>query len=752
MSISVITLILASGAIIINDVSRFRDEMSEDLTVLAQIIGTNSAAAIAFDNSADAEEILSALSSQNHIRAARIYTSDGALFAEYGTEAVRHAPESYFGGSKFQFKRNRLDLFHEIILDDQKVGTVYIQSDLKELNSALTQYLVIIAVVLTLSILAAFFLTALLQKVISRPILDLAQTVEIVSNEQDFSVRANKQSEDEIGFLTERFNDMLTQIQERDTALQNAHSEVGKQAEKLRRELHERTRVEAALRQSEEKLLDLFDHAPDTYMILDPDGIIISINKNGTIELGYKLEAIAGKSLLELAAPDDQSRLESALRRIRVAGEVPKNIESRLITQSGDELWVSIEFSLLRGEDGQLQSIRIICRDMTERKKLRQALERARRLESAGKIAGQIAHDFNNLLGPLAAYPKLVKEDLPADHPVIEMLDEMENAAEKIAEINQQLLSLGRRGHYNMEPMDLNLLVEKVILSQRLSHAVEVRNELSEELMMIKGGSAQLMRVFYNLITNAAEAMKFKGTLTIRSTNLYLENPMPGYEKVEPGQYVRIDIIDSGNGMSSQVIDKIFDPFFTTKTMDRMRGSGLGLSIVHGVVEDHQGYITVESFVGKGTTFSLYFPATRDVVTEVEEVDETVIGGNESILIVDDDPMQRKVTIQLLKRLGYQANSVISGEQAIEFVRNNPQDLLILDMAMDGMDGAETFRQIRDFHPEQKAIVLSGFAMTKRVEEAINLGAGKFISKPISYVHLAKAVRDELDGVVVVPK
>lgn len=176
-----------------------------------------------------------------------------------------------------------------------------------------------------------------------------------------------------------------------------------------------------------------------------------------------------------------------------------------------------------------------------------------------------------------------------------------------------------------------------------------------------------------------------------------------------------------------------------------MRGSGLGLSVVHGIIEDHKAYITVESRVGKGTTFSIYFPAARDVTVEESKTLEKAKGGTESILIVDDDPIQRRVTGQLLKRLGYKIRTAKSGEQAVELVTIHPQDLLILDMVMDGIDGTETYRQILSFQPRQKAIVLSGYAMSKRVRQAMRLGAGGFISKPISLQALASAVRDELD-------
>jgi len=746
MTISITTLFLASGAIILNDLKNFREDLSRDLGTLAAIVGTNSAAALTFDDPSDAHRVLAGLSAKKHIRAACIFRQDGTLFTRYdGPKRATEIPQSYLGGNAYTLKSNRIDLFRDIILDGQRVGSVFIQSDLGEFHSKLKQYAFILISVLSVAVLAAFLLTSKLQKIITQPILDLARTARQVSEERDYSIRTSKQSEDEIGFLTDSFNTMLTQIQERDTALQTAHGKVEKQAAKLRKELRRRNRVEAALRESETRLRDLFDNAPDTYIILEPDGRIINFNRRGSQVLGYLFADIVTTSIFDIVSEKDHDDVDRALLRIRNFGEVPKSIEVRLIAKDKSTVWVSNEFSLLKDEDGTLQSVRVICRDITKRKKMQDALDRARRLEAAGRIAGQIAHDFNNLLGPLAAYPKLIRDDLPPNLPVVEMVDEMESAATQIAEINQQLLSLGRRGHYQTEPVDLNTIVENVLVSQRIQGKLKIEKNLAEDLFLIEGGEAQLTRAITNLVVNAAEAMGGNGILRIETANIYLENPLPGYDRIVPGEYGRLDIADNGNGIPMDILDKIFDPFFTTKRMDKMRGSGLGLSVVHGVVEDHKGYMTVESQVGAGTTFSLFFRATRDLQIEASDVLEEVAGGTESILIVDDDSVQRRVASQLLKRLGYQIHCVTSGEQAVHYIKDHPQDLVILDMVMEGIDGTETLKQIMHITPDQKAILLSGFAISKRVEEAMELGAGAFLSKPVSYTQLAKVVREELD-------
>ncbi len=387
----------------------------------------------------------------------------------------------------------------------------------------------------------------------------------------------------------------------------------------------------------------------------------------------------------------------------------------------------------------------LILRDITEQTRLKKELERAHRLETAGRMASQIAHDFNNLLAPLTAYPTLIREGLPPGHSVLEFVDEMEHTACRIAEINQQLLTLGRRGLVNLHTLDLEELVDSALVSQSLPETMSVARDFSSESLYVRGEAAQLHRALTNLIANACEAMKGEGTLTIRTRSIYLTEQLTGYARVEAGEYVRLDVGDSGVGMEQEILDRIFDPFFTTKSMDRKRGSGLGLSVVHGVVEDHKGYVTLASEPGIGTTFSIYFPATTAERVNSRTQYELPTGHGEKLLVVDDDPVHRNVTRHLLEWLGYDVKLAASGEEAIRLFRNGEKDLVVLDMILNGIDGAETYRQILDVNKSQKAIILSAYAMSPRIDYALQLGASTFVQKPIIPRNLANAVRNVLD-------
>ncbi len=506
------------------------------------------------------------------------------------------------------------------------------------------------------------------------------------------------------------------------------------------RDLSESRRAERALRESEARYRALLERIPDGVYRFTPDGTFRAANTALARMLGY-----AGpEELLMVNVGCDLffSAEEWAATRRHLDETGGEPCTYRMRRKDGRAIWVEDHGRRVVDVDGCV-CYEGVLRDISERRRLEEELARAQRLETAGRVAGQIAHDFNNLLSPLAAYPALIREELPPGHPVLELIEEMEFTANKIAEINQQLLALGRRWHYITEPIDLNDLVQKVLLAQNLPDEVEIREELCSNLLLIKGGPAQLTRALINLIVNAKEAMRAGGVLTVRTANVYLEEALRGYKTVKPGEYVKLEIQDTGFGIPEDILDKIFDPFFTTKKADRERGSGLGLSVVYNIVEDHHGYITVDSTVGQGATFTLYFPVTREL--ELNETVEKVEGGDEAVLIVDDDPIQRRVATELLQRLGYQTHSVRSGEEAVEYVRRHPQDLLVLDMVMEGIDGTETYRRILEFKKEQRAIVLSGYAMSQRVEEALKLGAGAFITKPVTLYVLAKAVRKELD-------
>lgn len=507
------------------------------------------------------------------------------------------------------------------------------------------------------------------------------------------------------------------------------------------REITSRKMTEAALLESEKKYRMVVGSSNEAIFIVQNDHIKF-FNATALKLTGYRGKDLTSRPYLKLFHPQDREFVAEKHSK-RISGKSSRLDSLRIIDKRGKVKWVELTSTISewRGEPAYLWFLK----DITEQKCLQEELARVQRLETAGRVAGQIAHDFNNLLSPLAAYPVLIREQLPEGHPTLEMLHEMEDSAKKIAEINQQLLALGRRGHYAMEPIDFHELLHGILILGKFPKEIVIKEVFTPDIFLVKGGAAQLTRALTNLINNAVEAMNNQGVLTVKTENTYLDIPLKGYQTIDRGEYVKLSISDTGAGIRPEILDNIFDPFFTTKKMDRRRGSGLGLSIVHGIVEDHNGYIQVDSKPGKGTTFSLYFPVNKAVDRKILMSEVKSASGDERILIVDDDPIQRRVAGQLLRRLGYRVQVVSSGETAVTHLKKRHYDLLIVDMVMDGIDGVEAYKRILEFEPKQKAIILSGYAMSNRVQTAIKLGAGSFVTKPISQKVLANAVRKELD-------
>ncbi len=509
-------------------------------------------------------------------------------------------------------------------------------------------------------------------------------------------------------------------------------------------DITDRKKSEQKLRASQEMFRALTENSPDIIIRFGKDLRPLYVNPAIEKYTGFKPEEIVGTTSTELGfSKEFSSRLERRLVQVFETGEAYAG-EYEIETAKGKFIFdwrVIPEFS----SEGKVKTVISTNRDITEMKRLQEFTQRAMRLETAGRIAGQVAHDFNNLLGPLMAYPDLIKDEFAPDHPMLSLLDDMKKATEQIADINQQLLTLGRRGHYKQEVLDINDIVNQAVNRIfPMPQTLIIDLELSPNVMNIKGGPAQILRAVSNLIANARDAMQDVGHLLIATENAYIDEIAGRFGRVPRGEYVKLTIADTGTGIDPEALPKIFDPFFTTKSSSRKKGSGLGLSVVHAVMEDHGGYIDFDSVPGEGTSIFLYFPITRE--SKTAGISDQISGGSEKILIVDDDRVQREVCQKLLEKLGYQTKLAESGVVALEMLRKEQFDLLLLDMVMPGgLDGSETYEKALEINPGQKAIIISGFAESDRVNKALDMGAGDFIRKPLTLKSIASAVRAELD-------
>jgi len=388
-----------------------------------------------------------------------------------------------------------------------------------------------------------------------------------------------------------------------------------------------------------------------------------------------------------------------------------------------------------------------------DRTRLADQLKQAEKMEAVGSMAAGVAHDLNNILSGLVSYPDLLLLDLPGESPLRQPILTMKKSGEKAAAMVQDLLTLARRGVTHKEVVNPNDVLSEYLdspeftnLEQQHPH-VRFTVDLTADLLNVLVSPVHLLKAVMNLTSNAAEALLVNGEVVIKTRNRSLDQPINRHEPIAAGDYITIQVYDSGVGIAEQDLESIFEPFYTKKQLGRS-GTGLGMTVVWSTIKDADGYIDVESKEGYGTTFTLYLPANRQpaMLTESPVLFESM-HGTERVLVVDDLAEQREIANAMLGKLGYSVTAVPSGEAALDYLKENEADIVVLDMIMDpGIDGCETYRRILEHRPQQKAVIASGYSESKRVREAQRIGAGAYIKKPYTLEKIALAVREALDG------
>jgi len=476
------------------------------------------------------------------------------------------------------------------------------------------------------------------------------------------------------------------------------------------RDLTERIQAEEAVKESEEKYRTILESIEDGYYEVDITGNLTFFNDPLCKMTGYTKDELMGMNNRQYTDKDTAKRLYQIFNKVYATGKPIKGFEYEIIVEKyGTRKHVESSVSLIRDRKGQPIGFRGIIRDIDERKlaeeekkRLEAKLQQARKMEAIGTLAGGVAHDLNNILSGLVSYPELLLMDVPEDSPFRKPILTIQKSGQKAATIVQDLLTLARRGVAITDIVNLNDIIADYLRSpeneklKSFHPNVQFEINLEADLLNIVGSFVHLSKTVMNLVSNAAESMSGRGKIFISTENRYIDSPVRGYDDVKGGDYVTLTVSDTGIGISSEDMGRIFDPFYTKKVMGRS-GTGLGMAVVWGTVEDHKGYIDVQSTEGKGTTFTLYFPVTRQELAKDKSLlsIEGYMGKGESILVVDDVEEQREIASAILKKLGYSVTSVSSGEEAVDYMKNNPADLLVLDMIMDpGIDGLETYKRI----------------------------------------------------------
>ncbi len=516
------------------------------------------------------------------------------------------------------------------------------------------------------------------------------------------------------------------------------------------------------VKENERKYRELVENANSIILRIDTTGHINFLNEFAQKLLGYSEIELLGKSILDtISEPTEDARenFRALVSDISLDPEKRVAREEEVRTRENRKLWITWTYKPIFSPDGKLTEILCIGNDVTElkaaekaRQELSLRLQRAEKMEAIGTLAGGVAHDLNNILAGLVSYPELLLMQLPEGSSLEKPLMTIQKSGEKAARIVQDLLTLARRGVAVTEVVDVNAIVSDYLSSPEFRDleqhhpGVSVETRLEEELLSVKGSPVHLSKTLMNLVSNAAEAMPDGGTIAIRTCNAYVDAASPLSHHLKEGDYILLTVSDTGIGISRDDMSRIFEPFYTKKVMGRS-GTGLGMAVVWGTIQDHDGYIDIDSREGEGTTFSIYLPATREKPLDMEQgfsVGE-YRGKGESILVVDDMEDQREIAASMLTQLGYRVSAVSSGEAAVKYLRSHDVDLIVLDMIMvPGIDGLETYRRILKIRPGQKAIIVSGFSESKRVKEAQRLGVGTYVKKPYLLKNIATAVGTEL--------
>ena len=509
--------------------------------------------------------------------------------------------------------------------------------------------------------------------------------------------------------------------------------------------------TEQALIRSETLYRTLFEGVINPITLMDRDGVVIMINKTGAKNLSLTPDECVGKSIFDLV-PDIDDTFHEIYRQVIDTGvEVTKEY---FVEFSSGPRWFWSVHQPVQDENSGRYALLVISYDITERKRaeeekaaLQDQLQQSQKMEAIGRLAGGVAHDFNNLLTGIMGYTSLMQVNLEPDDPHAETTGKIITICNRARDLTMNLLGFARKGKFHMQRLDLNELIREVkdILKQTISKRITIKTLRTKNLSSIEGDTGQISQILMNLCINAADAMGNAGTLTIAARDAVIEQDQ--HADLEPGHYVELSVADTGCGMDPENIARAFESFFTTK--DQGKGTGLGLSMVYGTVKSHGGTVKLDSELRQGTTVTILFPALdsdSDVATPEAEKQKAMTIGQGTILVVDDEELVRTTTARLLEKMGYKVLQAVDGEDAVRAYKEKSDEitLVLLDMAMPVMDGADTFHELKGIDPEVRVLIFSGYSAGATTNGLMDEGAVGFIQKPFLPDKLADAVAKAL--------
>jgi len=509
-------------------------------------------------------------------------------------------------------------------------------------------------------------------------------------------------------------------------------------------DITKRKKAEQALYQSEYKFRSLFDLTPHAISVTElKTGRIIDVNNEFCHLMKYSKEEIIGKTVNEINLYSKEER-EIFLKKLLTKNEI-QGLDMDFFIKDGSVVNTFVFAKVIQFENMKVILAEFI--DVTERRQLEAQLKHAQKMEGIGTLAGGIAHDFNNILMGIQGNSNLMLFDIKPDHPHFEKLVSIEKLIENGTYLTKQLLGFASGGKYEVRPTDLNdLIIKTSTIFGRAKKEIIIQKEMQKNIWMVEADQGQIEQVLMNLYVDSWQAMPQGGSLYLDTKNVMIDTNYKKPYKFIPGSYVKISVTDTGIGMDEAILQKIFDPFFTTKA--RERGTGLGLASAYGIIKNHNGFINVYSEKGKGTTFTVYLPASEKQAVEEIETSTQVQTGNETILLVDDEAVIIEVGGEILKTIGYQVLTAPSGKEALKVYQKEKAkiDLIILDMIMPDLSGSETYDQLKKLNPDVKVLLSSGYSKNGLASEILARGCNGFIQKPFTIIELSHKIREIINS------
>ena len=514
------------------------------------------------------------------------------------------------------------------------------------------------------------------------------------------------------------------------------------------RDLSERKLAEEALRRSEEKYRSMFENSISGIFQATPEGQIINANRALATILGYESPAeLMSLCNISHQVYVDPQRCAELVTLVDERNEV-REFEIQAHRKNGGIAWLNANVRAVRDNTGRLMLLEGSIQDITDRKMLESRLIQAEKMEAIGTLAGGIAHDFNNILAAIMGFTELTKNKVGANEPQ-RYLEQVLTACRRAKNLVTQILTFSRKAENEMMPLDMGAITREALrlLRATLPASIVIRSTIGDSVYPVLADSTQMHQVLLNLCTNAAHAMRERGgVLDIGLENIETTALMAlDHPDLRKGRYVRLTVRDTGVGISPEIIDRIFDPFFTTKGVGE--GTGLGLSVVYGIVKERGGAVAVESKPGEGATFCIYLPAiSAKVESRVEEF-RSAPRGAERILFVDDEMLLVEMGREVLRGLGYKVVATTSSAWALKVFRTQPHrfNLLITDMAMPEMTGLELAAEVLNVRPDLPVILCTGYSDSETEEKARALGIRDLMMKPVSLMDISQSVRRVLD-------